>query len=203
MTGYRTPRTRSSNRFWSSGFQPVYGVAHELGGAEEVDAGHADQEAGVVLADGFQGPGVGIEDLDGSFRMGPVIGDEPLEGVRVGGRSVALQVAAANVRPVVCAAKDVGNRLGCPGELAGGMSAQLLPRRLPRLLAGFDLAFDKLQLGPAVQDAGMDEGLLRGRDAGLTPGRRHGEQPGQQRQHERSTDGKPRAMSLHIPSRPA
>ena len=102
-------------------------VADDLGGVDEVDPDHADQQLGVVAADRLERGRVGVQDLDRLVGMGLLAGDVPLDRVGVGRGSVPHQIRAADVRVVVGASHYVRRGLGLPVQLGNAVAAEFFP----------------------------------------------------------------------------
>ena len=132
-------------------------MAEEFGGHDVFLTAHADEEAGVVVGNGFERGRPGIEDGGGSAGVGFFSGEGPMKGVGVGRGGVSGEVVGTNVGMVGGTAFDVRSWIGFPSEGRVFGALKIFPGAYPGFLSGSDPGFDKGDTFLAVSDAGVDE----------------------------------------------
>lgn len=138
------------------------GGAEDFRRARELRSAAGALQGGVAVGVAREHLRPRLEDGGRILRVGFVAGEDPQEGLGVGGDGVVAFVGAAVVGIRIRSAFHDGARLGLIGGGSEAAGFHLIVSLLPRLGAGFDLIADELEFGAVVEHAGMGERFCEG-----------------------------------------
>ena len=181
---------------------PVVRMFHQLRRVHVIDAGHSHQQSRIVLGDGPERVGPGVEHLHGLPGMLPVLSDVPLYGVCLSGLPIHHEFRRTDVRVVVRPPLHVSARIGRPIQPCHPVIAKFLPSGYPGFRFRPDLFPDRVEFSLIVQHTRVNKCVILRQTHSLRfgppPGTQH-ESNGQHRTYERLLHGKFLKHVTHLP----